>query len=125
MGTYDTRGGHPQHDPSFDQMPSDEECEYMTRQAILKEIDNEREYQVKKWGNGADDTKNQPNDWTAYIGHHSTRWFNGGFAPYDADTVAAFRKQMIKTAALAVAAVESIERQIAENGAPFYQKVNG
>lgn len=94
----------------------------MERQDILKEINAEREYQVNKWGNDADDTKNSPNDFVAYISHHASRWFNGGFAPYDAATVAAFRKQMIKTAALAVAAIESLDRQTRDVGAPFYQK---
>lgn len=93
----------------------------MERQAILKEIDAERDYQDKKWGHNADDTKNEPNDWASYIAHHSTRWFNGGFAPYDATTVAAFRKQMVKTAALAVAAIESLDRQTRDIGKPFYQ----
>lgn len=93
----------------------------MERQDIIKEIDAERTYQDGKWGHEADDTKNQPNDWVAYIAHHSTRWFNGGFAPYPAATVAEFRKQMVKTAALAVAAIESLDRQTRDEGKPFYQ----
>lgn len=101
---------------------SDEECEYMERQDILKEICVEREYQEKRWGNIADDTKNEPNDWAAYIAHHATRWFNGGFSPYDKQTVGQFRKQMVKVATLAVAAIESLDRQTRDGGAPFYQK---
>lgn len=94
----------------------------MDRQAILKEISDERERQIKRWGNDTDDTKNEPNDWVAYIAHHSTRWFNGGFAPYDAATVATFRKQMMKVATLAVSAIESLDRQVMDAGVPFYQK---
>lgn len=90
----------------------------MPRSAILSEIDAERAHQEKKWGNIADDTKNKPNDYVAFIAYHSTRWFSGEFAPYDAETIAEFRKEMIKVAAVAVAAVESLERQ----GKPFYQK---
>lgn len=93
----------------------------MSRESILKEINNERIYQEGKWGNEADDTKNTPNDFASYIAHHSTRWFNGGFAPYDTQTVDKFRNQMIKTAALAVAAVESLDRQRSVKQKAFYE----
>lgn len=89
---------------------------------IIKEIVEERRYQDSRWGHEADDTLNRPNDWVSYISHHSTRWFNGGFEPYDVETVARFRRQMVKTAALAVAAIESLDRQTEENGKPFYQE---
>lgn len=94
----------------------------MSLRQILDVIAAERGYQMTRWGNKADDTLNSPNDWVAYISHHATRWFNGGFAPYDADTVAEFRKQMVKVATLAVAAIESVDRQTELNGRPFYQK---
>lgn len=89
---------------------------------VYDEIKAERDYQDGRWGHRADDELNRPNDWSSYIAHHSTRWFSGGFPPYSASTVDSFRKQMIKVAALAVAAVESIDRQRAENGRPFYQQ---
>lgn len=89
---------------------------------VYELIKSERAYQQQRWGNKADDTINEPNDFVAYIVHHSTRWFNGGFAPYDSVTVENFRKQMIKVAAIAVAAVESLDRQIETNGKPFYEK---
>ena len=57
----------------------------------------------------------------AYIVHYSTNWFNGGFAPYDTATVDEFRVQMIKIAALALAAIESLDRQRVENGAAHYE----
>lgn len=94
----------------------------MTRAAILAAIDAERAYQDERWGHVADDTLNSPNDWVAFIAHHSSRWRDGSFAPHPAETVAAFRKQMIKAAALAVAAIESLDRQTEASGAPFYQK---
>jgi hypothetical protein len=94
----------------------------MARQGIYSEIEAERDRQQRRWGDAADDTKNTPNDWAAFIGHHATRWFGGGFAPYDAATVRAFRAQMIKVATLAVAAVESLDRQARERGKPFYEK---
>lgn len=92
------------------------------RELIYAAIDAERDHQVRKWGTDADDKVNFPNDWVAYINHHATRWFKGGFAPYDPDTINDFRTQMVKVAALAVAAVESIDRQQAEHGRTIYQK---
>jgi hypothetical protein len=89
---------------------------------IYDEIRSEREYQEKRWGNSADDTLNTPNDFVSYIGSYSTKWFPGGFTPYGHDTVDAFRKSMVKTAALAVAAIESIDRQRANAGAAFYEE---
>lgn len=94
----------------------------MSRESIIQEIFAERDHQIAKWGNTADDTKNRPNDWAAYIAHHSTRWFDGTFAPYRSPTVVAFRKEMIKVATLAMAAIESLDRQTENNGAPFYLK---
>lgn len=79
----------------------------------IDDIKNEREYQVNKWGTRADLEVNQPNDFVAYIAHHSTRWFKGGFAPYSRDTLEDFRAQMVKVAALAVAAIESVDAIIA------------
>jgi hypothetical protein len=89
--------------------------------SILEEIDKEREYQRGRWGNTADDTINSPNDFIAYIVHHTGRWFDGGFKPYSSEAVNRFRAQMIKVAALAVAAVESIDRQRAATGHTFYE----
>jgi hypothetical protein len=91
------------------------------RSTILSEIDKERTYQEGKWGNETDDTVNTPNDYVTYMAAYSTKWFPGGFTPYSAETVNAFRKSMVKTAALAVAAVESIDRQREEAGHTFYE----
>lgn len=90
--------------------------------SVYDEIRAEREYQVNKWGTDADDTVNTPNDWVAYISHHASRWFKGGFLPYTGGNVEDFRTQMVKTAALAVAAVESLDRQREANGKPFYEE---
>ena len=88
---------------------------------VLIEINNERIYQENKWGNKADDTLNTPNDYIAYMNAYSTRWFPGGFAPYAPETVDQFRKSMVKTAAIAVAAIESIDRQRETAGRTFYE----
>lgn len=95
----------------------------MSRKDILNEIDKEREYQEGKWGNNADDTVNTPNDFVSYVAAYSTKWFPGGFMPYNPKTTDDFRTSMIKTAALAVAAVESIDRQRSESGHTFYEGV--
>ena len=116
MGTYERSHGSPAS-PDVDDASSDQ----LLCRDILNEIERERAYQDGKWGHKADDTKNEPNDWVAYIAHHSSRWFSGGFAPYNTPTVDAFRKQMIKVAALAVAAVESLDRQRITDGAAFYE----
>lgn len=93
----------------------------MSREAIFAEIAAERDYQDNKWGTDKDDTLNEPNDWVAFIAHHSTRWFTGGFAPYKSSAVNTFRKQMIKVAAIALAAIESLDRQRATKSQAFYE----
>lgn len=82
----------------------------MSRDTIFAEVDAERQYQETKWGNDNDDKANLE-DWVSWISHHSSRWFPGGFRPHTKETRTAFRKQMVKVAALAVAAIEAIDRQ--------------
>jgi len=77
---------------------------------ILEELKQEREYQKTKWGSKTDDTLNTPMDFVGYISNHSTRWFPGGLKPYSEATIHNFRQQMIKTATLAVAAVEYADK---------------
>jgi hypothetical protein len=91
------------------------------RTPIINEIVDERTYQENRWGNEADDELNEPNDFIAYMNAYSTRWFPGGFTPYTPETIDAFRTSMIKTAAIAVAAVESVDRQRDEAGHTFYE----
>lgn len=84
----------------------------MSREEIFNSINKEREYQDNKWGGPTiDDKYNSFNDWVAYISKYSTRWFPGGFPPYDASVTEAFKQSMIKVAALAVAAIEQVDRQ--------------
>lgn len=92
------------------------------RENIFKQIDDERSYQEQRWGNGTDDTKNMPNDWVAYIAGYAGSWHKGEFAPYSPENVIDFRRAMIKVATLAVAAVESLDRQQAQNGKTFYTR---
>ena len=79
------------------------------RLEILNEIDAERAYQIEKWGTDADLRINTPMDFVGYISHHASRWFGGGFRPYPREVLVGFRKQMIKVAALALAAIEHVD----------------
>ena len=90
-------------------------------ETILNEIKIERENQQRRWGDQSDDTNNAPTDWVTYIGKYSTNWFNGQYPPYTTGVVEDFREAMIKTAALAVAAVESLDRQRIGTGKTFYE----
>lgn len=94
----------------------------MSIESIYKEIESEREYQRDKWGLEADDTLNTPSDFMGYISHYGTKWFPGGFRPYKRAVVDSYRKHMIKVAAIAVAAIESLDRQRERNGAAHFEK---
>lgn len=89
---------------------------------ILDEVRKEREYQKEKWGFKADTQLNTPNDFVSYISHHSTKWFEGGFEPYPPEVVDEYRKQMVKVAALAVAAIEGLDYQRGNNGNAFFEE---
>jgi hypothetical protein len=93
-----------------------------SRDAIYKEIEAERAYQDSKWGVATDDTKNNPFNWVSYLSNYSSRWMKGEFPPFTKPTVEAYRASMIKTAAIAVAAVESLDRQRAAEGKAFYEQ---
>jgi len=76
-----------------------------TRLKIFNEIEAERAYQDAKWGNTFDD-KNTVNDWNQYIagyGYRAASMENVG-KPEEQ------RAAMVKVAALAVAALETFDR---------------
>lgn len=91
------------------------------REKIFGEVDRERDYQTDKWGVEADDTKNTPWMWTSYVCQYATKWMTGLFTT-PTKSVDLFRSMMIKVAATAVAAVESLDRQRAANGTAFYEE---
>lgn len=92
------------------------------RRSLFGEVNYELDYQQTKFGTKEDDTINTPNHWVSYLAAYSTKWFTGGFAPYKNSAVDAFRTGMIKVAAIAIAAVESIDRQREQNGRTFYEQ---
>lgn len=69
---------------------------------ILDEIMQERAYQEAKWGT-AFDNNNTLNDWSAYISRYL------GQATF-AQTHEESRRQFVKVATLALAAIESYDR---------------
>lgn len=89
--------------------------------SVYDEIKNERIYQDGKWGHVIDDTVNTPWMWAAYISLYATKWMVGTFIPLGTSVVDSFRTGMVKTAAICVAAVESIDRQRAAKGVAFYE----
>ncbi len=91
---------------------------------IYDEIETERKYQRKRWGNDADDTSNTPFHFASYIAHYATRWMAGEWVPLRRGTTDAFRQAMVKVAAIAVAAIESVDRQREDNGKTFYEGVS-
>ncbi len=87
---------------------------------IFNEIALEREFQQNILGytQSVDDFNNTPIEWVAYITSYATTWWTKRWkAPND--VLKAFRVSMIKVAALAVAAIESTDRELErrkENG---------
>jgi len=73
------------------------------RTEIFKQIEKEREYQDCKWGEEFDN-KNTLNDWGAYIGVYLGR------ATDMSASKEAQRSNMVKVAALSVAALEAFDR---------------
>lgn len=70
---------------------------------VYEEIKAERSYQDSRWGTAFDD-KNTANDWVAYISMYAAK------ASPEKWDAAEFRKGMIKVATLAVAAIETFDR---------------
>lgn len=89
---------------------------------ILAEIRTERVYQRERWGTATDDTKNTPWMWASYICQYATRWMVGSFAPLKHGVTDNFRTAMVKVATLAIAAIESVDRQRSDDGRTFYEE---
>jgi len=65
---------------------------------VYADVRKERKAQDQEWGGPKHDDTHSNGDWISYVRRHTDK------ASYD------FRKQMIRVAALAVAAVESYDR---------------
>jgi len=71
---------------------------------IVKDIKTERVRQDSKWGGATHDDAHNSHDWITFI---TKQLGKGVIHPFDAPT---YRRQMVKVAALAVAAIEWIDR---------------
>lgn len=72
---------------------------------IIGDIDKERTKQDDKWGGPSHDNMHNSHDWVAFITKHlgkAVMW------PWDGEK---FRKQMVRVAALAVAAIAWYDRR--------------
>lgn len=74
---------------------------------IAQEFHIERAAQEARFGDANDD-KWSPVDWAALINHYATRQIVGDLHAVD---VAKFRADLVKVGALAMAAIQSIERK--------------
>ena len=73
----------------------------MTKEEFLEKVSAERDYQDAKWGHEFDNL-NTVNDWIVYLARYAGMASTGERG---------FHKAMIKTAAIACAAVETYERR--------------
>lgn len=93
---------------------------------IYDEIKAERERQDQVWGGHERDDRHNAIDWIGYIAKHSAKAAGGSVEildeghwwtcrmTVDGNGTSPFRRQMIRVAALAVAAIESFDRRAAE-----------
>ena len=74
----------------------------MAKSKIYKEITKERKAQDKKWGGKKHDASHTPDDWNMFIAKQVGRFYRNKKQA---------RSRFVKIAALAVAAIESIDDQ--------------
>lgn len=71
----------------------------------IQEIKAERAAQLAKWGHANDDAHSL-GEWAALVSHYATRHIAGDLRAID---VEAFRADMVKVGALALACIEAID----------------
>jgi hypothetical protein len=76
---------------------------------IFHEIQAERIYQDEKWGGPKHDDQHGPNDWITFISCWAGKAFN--CCKEHPINLRMFRSNMVKVAALAVAAIEWVDRK--------------
>lgn len=78
--------------------------------AVLTEVARERDIQDRQWGGTEHDDRNRPWDWLTYIAKHI-----GKAVVYPPDSKQAFivfRRELLKVASLATAAIQAIDRRL-------------
>ena len=78
------------------------------REYLFSEINVERQMQDALWGGPQNDDQHSARDWVAILCRHVGLSMDDGQIPVDS---VRFRRQMVRVAALAVAAIESIDRR--------------
>lgn len=74
---------------------------------VIDDILAERAAQDAQWGGPAHDDEHSMIDWLNYISYQLR---HAGYAAYD-EVIPAYRQRLVKTAALAAAAIESLDRK--------------
>jgi hypothetical protein len=74
----------------------------MSRESVIEEINRERAYHDAKWGGAAHDDRETTANWQYYLREYSQGEGRGKGRD--------FRTRMVKTAALAIAAIEAYDR---------------
>lgn len=80
------------------------------QRTVLAQVREERRRQDKQWGGPSHDDAHVPSDWVSYVGEHLDRAKKSIVQRVLADPDR-YRQNMIEVAALAVAAVESLDRK--------------
>ena len=94
--------------------------------SVYDEIREEREEQDAQWGGAEHDDEHTRIDWIRFIAEHlgkalggrvevidEVHWFTATISG-SVGAMSEFRRQMIRVAALAVAAVESLDRRVSK-----------
>ncbi len=87
---------------------------YVELARVLGDMLAERECQDAKWGGPDHDDAHDANDWIEFIWEHAAKARNALFT----QATPTYRRRLIEVAALALAAVESLDRQRASESEP-------
>lgn len=92
---------------------TDDEFRSAARQSVSLEIDKERQHQDELWGGTRHDDQHRANAWLLFISRYVGKAVDSIYRMKDAPRKS-YRHRMIQIAALAVAAVEWIDRNCLE-----------
>lgn len=83
---------------------------------ILQEIREERKHQDAKWGGPAHDDEHSMYVWVGFISYYLGQSLSSAIKEYGSvkHRYQIFRYHMVKVAAIAVAAVQSIDRKLSK-----------
>jgi hypothetical protein len=84
-------------------------------QHVIDEIDAERARQDVQWGGPAHDDQHHPDEWIDYINKQARAGWLAAVTPHPVE----YRERLVKIAALAVAALESMTRISASGRDPM------